>query len=178
MERDHGYLHREGGDEGESEPELYFRRDGKLIQRRHLESEDAVGLVIEKGQRDDGGQHEQTAEYCEQEELKSRHAAPLVTPDSDQEIHGDQHAFPEEEELEQVEGEEHAHQRGLHQQHEYLVGPDVLGDDRPGTKQRQGPHECGDPGEEDAYAVRTDVIGHAQGLDPGYPFHELRIADV
>ena len=72
------------------------------------------GVIVEP---DDRHQHQDRAEHGVQNEFQRGVDAPLVAPDADQEIHRDQHHFPEQEEEEQVERDEDADHAGFqHQQ--------------------------------------------------------------
>ncbi len=61
----------------------------------------------------DRHQHQDRAEHCVQHEFQRGIDAPPVSPDADQEIHRDQHHFPEQEEQEQVERNEDADHSGF-----------------------------------------------------------------
>ncbi len=104
-------LHGEGGEEAQHEPGRRGQRQVRAQQAQVVEGVDAGLAAVDDVQREDGDQHEQAADLGEQEELDGRVDAPLVPPEGDQEVHGDEHHLEEEVEEEQVEGEEHADQR-------------------------------------------------------------------
>jgi hypothetical protein len=87
------------------------------------EQEDVEGVAGRRPvERDEGDQHERAARHRVEEELHRGVDAPLVPPDPDEEIHRDQHGFPEDVEEEEVEGHEHAQHPRFQQQHEDLEG--------------------------------------------------------
>jgi hypothetical protein len=56
----------------------------------------------------DADQHEDRSSHGVQNKFDGGVNAAVVAPDADQQVHGDEHHFPEEEEKEKVEGEEDA----------------------------------------------------------------------
>ena len=63
-----------------------------------VERNDSGSLVVEVHQRQNREQHQQAANLGEQKKLSRRVGAILVSPYRDQEIHGNEHHFPEKEE--------------------------------------------------------------------------------
>ena len=56
-----------------------------------------------------GHQHQQGAEHGEQEELDGGvNPAGRIAPDPDEQVHGDEHHFPEDVEQEEIQGDEDA----------------------------------------------------------------------
>src|SRR5260370_22249617 len=64
--------------------------------------------MVEEVECQNGQQHQQAAELCEEEKLQGRIDAPLVAPYNNQEIHRDQHQLPGEIKQEQIDRQEHA----------------------------------------------------------------------
>ena len=108
MKRHDGQLHGEGDEEAEHEPHLRRRAELRLGQREIVECQRPRLAVVDERECDDGGEHQQSASLGEQEELDRRVDPPLVPPDGDQEVHGNEHQFPEEEEQEEIERQEDA----------------------------------------------------------------------
>ena len=87
-------------------------------------------------QHQDGDQHQHAAEQRVEEELDRRVFAPRAAPDADQEVHRQQHHFPEDVEQEEVERQEDAEHARFEQQEQNAVGLHVLVD-RPAGAHRQ-----------------------------------------
>src|SRR5207247_5013771 len=81
-----------------------------LLNRRHIEGPRSV---VEP---DDAHQHQNRAGHGVEHKFYGGIDAPLVAPDPDQEGHGDQHQFPEEEEQEKVERQENDDHADFEQQ--------------------------------------------------------------
>ncbi len=103
---------------------------GRPYILQQIKGVNAGGLAAVEVKHQNGHQHQQRAEHGEQEELDGRIDPPgRVAPDADEQVHGDQHHFPEDVEEEEVQGGEHpdhaAHQ-DQQADHELLdVGLDV-----------------------------------------------------
>ena len=110
MNRPHGHLHRERGEEGEPQPGLQVRRELEGQQGRNVRG--AGGPV----HRHDGEQHQHGAEQRVEEELEARIDAPLAAPDADDEEHRNEARLEEQVEQHEIEGAEHADHRGLEDQ--------------------------------------------------------------
>ena len=78
-----------------------------LLDRRQIKC--AGGVV----QPDNCHQHQNRAGHGVQNEFHRGVNAPLVSPDADQEVHGDQHHFPEQEEQKQIQRQETRRSRRL-----------------------------------------------------------------
>ena len=100
---------------------------------------------VEAQQRD---QDEHAAEQRVQEELDGRVLAARPAPDADEEVHRQQHHFPEDVEQEEVQRQERADHAGFQQQEQHAVAADVLVD-LPAGDHRQ---EAEDRGQQDRAA--------------------------
>src|SRR6185369_2896496 len=108
-------------EERPEEPELEIGRDlrGDLVEVDDVERgrvaealpEEEAGRV-EEVERDDREKHHDRAEERVEEELDRRVELPRPAPNADQEVHRDEHHFPEYVEEEEVEGREDAHHAG------------------------------------------------------------------
>jgi len=94
--------------------------------------------VLLDDQIEDGGQHEHTAHHGVDEELHRRVDAPGASPDADEEVHGDEHRFPEDIEEEKIGGDEDADHAAPEDEQEEMVGLDPLGDRRPAARMARG----------------------------------------
>ena len=103
-----------GQEERAEEPEFGVRRkqDVAALQTRcefrQIEGANQHVSSAEIVEPQDGDQHQDGAEHRVQNEFHGGVDAAVVAPDADQEIHGDERQFPEDEEEEQVERDENA----------------------------------------------------------------------
>ena len=100
------------------------------------------------------------------EELEGRVDLARAAPDADEQGHGDQHRFPEDEEEDEVEGAEHADHRRLHDQqadHELL---DARLDVAPGGQHAQRHDQGRQQHQQQADAINADGVVDAQGRNP------------
>ena len=127
VEGEEGNLDGKSDEEGQKEPAFRLRRKrGKRHQVvQHSRQVKAAGDVVEV---DDSGEHQGRADHGEQDKLDGRIHAALVTPDADQEIHGNQHHFPKYEEEDQIERGKYPHHSCFQgqQEDEELLRPMVM----------------------------------------------------
>src|SRR5690348_4767834 len=129
-------------------------------------------------QPDDADEHEDGAGHSVQNEFYGGVDAAFVSPDADQEIHGDQHYFPEEKEEKEVEREEHADDANFeHQQHDEEFFYAML-DAVPGRQNGNGGEKRCENDEEEADAVQAEVVVDRRNVDPPGEFLELITADA
>ena len=91
--------------------------------------------------------------------------AALVTPDRDQEVHRDQHQFPDEVEQEQIERQEDAGDAGQHPQQIEMEEPDRPGS-RSRTQHRDDAEEEGEHHQQQAQAVEGEMKADAELGNP------------
>ena len=91
---------------------------------RHVEGVRLDGEI----KRENGDQHESAAEQRVEKELDRGVFAARPAPDADQEVHRQQHHFPENEEQEKIESAENAHHAGVEQEKQREVAFDRLVD--------------------------------------------------
>ena len=109
----HGNLHREGGEECQEEPHLQRRRVGALAQGQDVERVSSIKI-----QDEDGDQEQDAA--CEGVEKKLDGGIQPIrsSPDTDQEIHRNQHGFPKHIEQDEIQRDKDAdHGAFHHEQH-------------------------------------------------------------
>src|SRR5579863_4980989 len=101
-----------------------------------------------------------------------------MTPDSNQEVHGDQHYFPEKEKLEEIEGDKYADNTAFeHQQTDEEAAHAVL-DGFPGSQDGNGRQKRREQDEKQADAVDPEVIVYGRRRNPVVEFHKLVIRGV
>ena len=105
----------------------------------------------------DCNQHQQPAQLCEEEELRRRVHPPFVTPDRDQEIHGNQHQFPCEVKQEQVHREEHACDSSQDPEEVEVEEPHCCLDLGPGCQHRRYTEEEREHEQQQAQSVQGEV---------------------
>ncbi len=122
---------------------------------------------------DDADEHQDGAGHGVKHEFHGGIDAALVSPNADEEIHGDEHDFPEEKKEEEIEREEDTdHADFEHQQHdeEFL---DAMLDAIPGREYGNSGQERSQDDEEQADAVQTEMIVNGRDVDPFGEFFEL-----
>ncbi len=116
---------------------------------------EAAGGVVKP---EDADQHEDRAGHRVEDEFDGGVDAAVVAPDADEQVHGDEHDFPEKEEEEEVEGEEDADDADFEKEDGDEKFFDALLDAAPGTEDGDDGEERGQDDEEEADAVRAEVI--------------------
>ena len=106
-----------------------FRRG--LIQSREAEGIDSGQNVVVEIQEQNAQQHQYRAGQGVEEELDGRVKFARAAPDADQQVHRNQHSFPEDEEEEEIERHEDAEHAGLQDQEPDVVFLDAVLDGGP-----------------------------------------------
>src|SRR5438132_8552262 len=88
----------------------------------HIES---MRLAVEV-EGEESEQHQNAAEKRVEKKLDGGIFASRPAPDADEEVHGQQHEFPENVEEEKIQGDEYAHHAGIQQEEERKVSFDRL----------------------------------------------------
>ena len=171
MERHDGKLHREGDEEAQHQQVLDARRQLGLEQQFVVEGKGAGVVVIDQDQPEDRHQHDQTAGLGVDEEFGCRIdprtlAFGAMAPECDEEIHRHQHHFPEKEEQEQVEREEHPDHAAEDPHQVQVEEADVALDLFPGTKNREHAEQSGQYDHQQRQAIERQVQVDAEALDP------------
>src|SRR6266851_1580707 len=161
---EHGHFDREGEEESPEEPD--FQAIRKLLgggeKRGDVEGADRAlrqCFCVVEIEREDREQHDDRACEGVQEKLDGGVETALAAPDADEEIHGNEHDFPENVEEEEVEREKHSEHAGLEQQEQDVILLGALLDGGPGGG--DGEHD-----QEHADAVGSERILCADGGNP------------
>src|SRR5579864_1285941 len=165
MDGEQRHLDRERGEERQEQPPLQCHAEVHALDLCQVERE-VVELArgVER-QHQDPGEHQQAAEQRVDEELHGGIDATLVAPVPDEEVHRDEHPFPEHIEEEQVPGEEDADHGGLEreqQAHEEL-GALV---DLPGREDADRDQERCQEHQEQTDAIDTKLVSRTECRDP------------
>ena len=132
--------------------------------------------MVREVEVENADQHQEASDDGVEDELHSGVDAPRAAPDSDQEVHRDQHDFPEHVEENQVErGEDTDHPR-LEDEEQRHVGLHLLRDGREGGEDRDGREQGRQEDEEHAHAVDAEVVLDAEARHPRRLLHELHAA--
>ncbi len=172
MEREQRDLDGEGQSEGEEEPRLHGWTKGRRRELGDGQRIGARGPVVGGVEDEDGDEHEEAAEHGEEDELHRRVDAAPAAPNADEEVHRDEHGFPEDVEEEQVHRDENTDHARLEQEHEDREFLDPVIDGPPGRKQGQRGQERRQQDEEQADAVDTDMVIESSP-EPGRSFNEF-----
>src|SRR5438477_4766713 len=70
-------------------------------------------MEVVEVEKQHGKQHQHRTKQGVEKKLDGGVELPRASPDADQQIHGNQHGFPENKEEEEIEGHEHAQHAGL-----------------------------------------------------------------
>src|SRR6056297_254474 len=167
VHRPHGYLNREGDEEGQEDEDLRRQADGDHV---HVVDGEAPGLAVEIEQ---GHQHEHRAQEGIEKELDGGIDAVGSAPDADNEEHGDEHGLPEHIEQHGVHGGEHAVHQALHDEEGRHVLAHLVLNHLPGGYHHQHRGEGGQQYQGHGETIHPQVIVDAEGLDPGHLLHEL-----
>jgi len=172
VERHHRQLHREGDEEAQHQDVLGGQGHLGFQQIGVVEGNHARAVEVDQDQTEDRHQHDQAGSLGEDEEL-GRRVDPgflavrrTMTPERDEEVHRHQHHFPEEEEHEQVEGEEHADHAAQDPHQVQVEEAHVTLDLFPGAEYREDTQQAGQQDHQQRQAVEGQVYVDAEALDP------------
>src|SRR3990172_739582 len=174
MEGEHWYFDGKSQGEGPEEPVLGSRRHSQLIEFEHIERGFAGGLQIDEVESEDGDQHQYASGHGEEEKLDGCIDPSLrIAPDSDEEIHGNEHDFPkdiEEDEIEGNQGADHSRFKKKEGDHEFLHPG---GDRTPGAKDTENGQEGGQENKQKADAIDPNLVTNPVSFDPPPILNEL-----
>ena len=117
VEWKHRHFDGEREAEGEKKPDLIIFRKEQVANFYQIERERAGDFAVIEINEKNRDEHQQAADHCVDKKFQRRINAARTAPDADDEIHRNEHRFPEDVEEQQVEAGEHAHHAGFQQQH-------------------------------------------------------------
>ena len=163
VQRPHGQLDREGGEERQPQPGLNLRGEGVAHDGRDV---GGAGLEIDEQDRQ---QHQHRTGQGEEEELEGRVDPPGPAPHPDDDEHRDQHALEEHVEGHEIEGAEGADQERLeHQEGDHVLldpGPDRRPAGQHADRDEQGGQQHEQHGDTvDAHVIADVELGHPRRL--------------
>ena len=156
------------------QPHLGADRNLKGIQTQQVKSERTVLSIMQIGEIQDGHQHQETADHGVEQEFERGVNAPFATPDANQEVHGNQHDFPEdveEKDINRDKGPDHA---GFQDEKEKEILPDPMFNAAPGGQNHQRRKKGRQQHEEQADAIDTNIVFDPEFANPGIALNELK----
>ena len=105
MEREHRHFDRKRQGECSEEPELLIDREPQLQQVRQVKAPTSSHFVVGPPHPQDSQKHQQATCHGKQEEFDRGIDTSLATPDTDQQVHGNQHDLPKHIEEKEIRGE-------------------------------------------------------------------------
>ena len=169
MERKHRHFHGKRGEEGPEQPGLQPGRILGVTQREDVEGV-FPGVEIE---HDNRHQQQDAAGQGIQEKLDGRVYAVGSAPDPDQQVHGDQHGFPEDVEQHEVQRDEHAECGGFHDEQADHEFSDARPDRGPGHQDAERRQQGGQQHQGQADPVHAHRVVDGGRCNPLMRFHEL-----
>src|SRR3990170_9092292 len=167
-----------GNSGSEKRTKLKVVRKPQIHELQNVEPVDAGLLVVIEVECQDAQQHQHATHQGIKEELDGGVELPWPTPDPDEEIHGDQHDFPEDVEEEEVEGHEDAQHPGLEKEHHHVKLFHALGDGRPGRQNGDEAEHGGEQDQKQADPVDAEEVLNADTGDPVVLLGELKLRSL
>ena len=178
MKREERNFNRKGQSKRGKQPHLGVDRNLKVVQAQEVKSERAVLGIMEIGEIQNGHQHQETADHGVEQKFERGINPPFATPDPYQEVHGNQHDFPEdieEKDINRDKGPDHA---GFQDKKEKQILPDPLFHAAPGRQNHQRRKKGRQQDEEQADAVNANIVFDTEFADPGITLNELKLGGL
>ena len=173
MEGEDRALDEAGQKDGRKHEKLRARAQVQAVERGEVEGPVARLLQPLHAQHDDGSQEQHAAGHGVEEEGDGRAFALGPAEDQDQQHHGHQRGFPQDEQHQQVLRQEGAQQPGLQRQQQAQVEAAFAFARVPGAKQHGGKQQCRQQQQVDVEAVDREMQADAER---GHPGHIQRVA--
>ena len=177
MEREHRHLDGEPDGKRDEDPDLHLQRPRMRVlhQLGEVEGMAAVGQRVVEVKRQDSQQHQDGAGQRVQKELDGGIELARPAPDADDEVHRNQHDFPEHVEEEEVERHENAQHAHLQQQEHGVVFRHALLNGCPRREHGDKAQHRGQHDQQEADAVDAQVVLRADGGNPGVLLDEFEL---
>ena len=154
---------------------MQVERHRKLVVLRDVERVHAGDRVIVEVEREDTEQHHHAADQRIQEELDGRVQTAIAAPDADEEVHRDEHHFPEQEEQQEVERHEGAEHPRLQHEQEDVELLHTIGNRGPRGQHGDRSHHRRQQNQQDAEAVDAEEVFRPDRGNPRRALDELKI---
>jgi len=138
----------------------------RFVERGKAEGVNSGESAVMEVEEQDAEQHQHGAQQGIEEELDGGIKLARPAPDADQQVHGHEHGFPENEEEEEIQGHEDAEHAGLQHQKPGVVLLGALLDGGPGGEDGNPPQQGGEHDEQERNAVDAKVVTGANGRNP------------
>src|SRR6185369_2725836 len=174
MERKHRDFDGKSKRKSKKHPGLCYRVEIQPEEIEKAEIGNPCAHTLEV-QSNDSNKHQEGADHSIDEEFDRCVDPVLPTPDADDEVHRDQHDFPEDVEEKEIERDECAEHADFQQKEAGHVTLYLLVYCIPGPENGNRHDEGRQHYEPEAYTINADVIVHPEwtGLDPGHVENEL-----
>src|SRR3989344_8840514 len=123
---------------GQKEPKLFLETKGNGQPIDKIKTLSSLEITIQNGD-----QHQDTSYHCIENELEGRHNLSARAPNTNQEIHRDQHHFPKDIKKKKIQGGKCPHHTGLQNEHQKHVFFELGSDFSPGRQNNQGHQKIG-----------------------------------
>ena len=173
VEREHRHLDREGERESEEEHRLELRRKVDARQIRQEKGPCPCQRAVPRGDVQDGEEHQETSRHREQEELHRRVDPARAAPDADDEVHGNEHHFPEHVEEREVERAERPEDASLQSQKRDREPFHTLRNVCQGKDKRQRRQNGRQQNEDQGNSVDSERVGDSERRHPVEALAEL-----
>ncbi|MCG3118110.1 MAG: hypothetical protein ALAOOOJD_00244 [bacterium] len=137
VKRKHWNFNGEGKPERKKEPDLIILREEQIANLHEIEGQRAGDFAVVEINKENRHQHQQAADHGINEKLQCGVNTARPAPHADDEIHRNEHRFPEKVEEQQVETGKHAHHAGFQQQHRNQIALDAFFNIIPGGEKDQ-----------------------------------------
>src|SRR5437867_6747593 len=148
--------------------------EAQLLKSEDVEGVQAGRVVLVEIYGQDPDQHQHRAGERVKKKLDGGVKFSGTAPDSDQEIHRNQHDLPKHVENEEVERHENAEHSRLQQEHECVVFFDSLLDRIPGGENRDEPQKRGQKDHQNADSVDAKLVFGSDQRNPVRLEHEAK----
>ena len=133
----------------------------RLVQSLNAEGVLAGLMEVVEVQEQDGKQHQHGTEQRVEEKLDGGVEFSRAAPDADQQVHGDQHGFPENKEQEEIQRHEDAQHAGLQNQKPDVVFLHPVFDRGPRGEDRNPAQQRGQHDQQEGNAVDAQDVARA-----------------
>src|SRR5256885_4337923 len=178
VQREQGNFDGKGEKEGQEQEHFLGASEHDLASLQGLLDGGQVKGAGDVVEPDDADEHQDGASHGVEHELDGGVDAALVSPDANEEGHGNEHDFPEKEKEKEVQGKKHADDADLeHQEHDEKF-LDARLDAGPGGKHGDDGQEGSEDDQKEADAVESQVVVDGWNIDPLGELFELIAGDT
>ena len=173
VKRKDGHFDRERQGEGEEEDRLRGSGEARLIEV--VEEERPLARLAPMPDRhvEDREKHQQASGHREEKELHGRVDPASAAPDSDDEVHRNEHDLPEDVEEREIQSDQAPEHPGFEHQKRDRVAPRLLLDVRDREEKRHGGQHDREKDEDERDAVDAERVRDPERRDPRDCFAEL-----